>query len=103
MPVVLDSPVAEPVVVVEVLGAREAELDCDEDGEAAPPRNGKSPTPCTQREVNVVKHAHLLSKLTCSKVVSTKTALMQPLTLFVLTAEYSQRKQSYIFIILRDM
>ena len=42
---VLNSPVAEPVDVVEVLGAREAELDCDEDGEAAPPRSGKSPTP----------------------------------------------------------
>ena len=44
----LDSPVAEPVVVVEVLGAREAVLDCGEDGDATPPpppRSGKSPTP----------------------------------------------------------
>ena len=52
---------AEPVVVVEVLGAREAELDCcgvkegeEEDGDAdapPPPRSGKSPTPCTRAHV----------------------------------------------------
>ena len=50
---------AEPVGVVEVLGEREAELDCccveegDEDE-----RRGKSPTPCMQCQLNVVKSTY---------------------------------------------
>ena len=46
-----DLPVAEPVVVVEVLGAREAELDCCGVKEGEEERSGKSPTPCTRAHV----------------------------------------------------